>query len=416
MELRLPVDITSGRSQGADAFADPGADEMLEARCEEWSQAIADRAEALRRPLLDIASFGSVSSELELSERVVGNAPAEIRRFRPRRIKRLCVFFPSNNLLYSYILFGLIPSLYCDEVVIRPSSRSREATLEIHRQLSGLGGSNVRIADLTHRQYLAECATADTIVFTGRYEHMRSVAEAIPEAVPLLYFGSGPNPIVAGPDCDVREVAAKAVEARLYNGGQDCLCSDLVIAHESVIDLLVSALCDRLKRIPRAERARPGLTATAHHDDQGFTTGSEFLLKHAGRIVQGGAIDIAGKWIEPAVVRLPALAGTHPEELYSPILCVAPYSSADQVRDWFNSPAERERGMFASVFGEPALDSPLLGTAVNCGDRTAFEAEDGNEPFGGYGPKASAVVVGGAETAGPLLLSAVLGKEGAVRD
>ena len=57
-------------------------------------------------------------------------------RNNPPAIDRLSVFLPSNNVLYSYVLFGVIPSLYADRVDIRPSSRTRQTAVAVHQLLA----------------------------------------------------------------------------------------------------------------------------------------------------------------------------------------------------------------------------------------------------------------------------------------
>ncbi|WP_311137772.1 hypothetical protein [Streptomyces sp. I6] len=70
--------------------------------------------------LTRVATAQAATDEVLRSLRALSGAPWELLRNAPRRLGRLATFLPSNNLLYSYVLFGVIPSLYADEVRLRP--------------------------------------------------------------------------------------------------------------------------------------------------------------------------------------------------------------------------------------------------------------------------------------------------------
>ncbi len=118
----------------------------------------------------------------------------------------------------------------------------------------------------------------------------------------------------------------------------------------------------------------------------------------------------ADQWIEPTLVGIPALSGFHPPELLSPIVCATPYDDPGEIRRWLCSEPELARGMYVSVYGEPALPEPRIGTTVNCEPANPFDVEDGNRPFGGYGPQAGSCLSDGNLVGRPLLLSGELAR------
>src|SRR3954462_13660942 len=69
--------------------------------------------EELIAVLCEAATHRAAGDELPRAVRALAGAAAEVARWRPARQSRLVVFMPSNNVLYSYVLFGLIPLLYC---------------------------------------------------------------------------------------------------------------------------------------------------------------------------------------------------------------------------------------------------------------------------------------------------------------
>lgn len=379
--------------------------QTVEERARLWAQSLLAEGDKLIHLLTEVATRDSATDELHRSVRALMGAPWEITRSAPPAGRRIAVFLPSNNLLYSYALFGLLPSLYSEQVLIRPSSRTRSTVLRLHAHLGGLPGSRVHLADLSQREFLRECAGADAIVFTGRFENMSQIAEALRPAPPILMLGSGPNPVVVGPDADLAQAVPAIVAARLYNAGQDCLCPDLVIVHESRRAEFTEALAAEIARVPRGNRSQSGPHWSPLVYPDAFADAVAFLDAHREGVLTGGRVSAEESRIEPSVVRIAALQGFHPPELFSPIFCVASYGDPEEIRTWLTSEDELARGMYLTVFGESGLGEPRIGTTVNCGPHSAFDIEDGNRPFGGYGVRASARVSDGSIEGRPLLLS-----------
>ncbi|MGX1884855.1 aldehyde dehydrogenase family protein [Streptomyces sp. NPDC055287] len=401
------VHSASSGSQTIDAGLDLGHIEFL---CTTWAEWLLERSEDLLGLLTSMATRDSAVAELDSAITTLRGGRREAEQFSGHGGGRVCAFLPSNNVFYSYVLFGLMPGLWSDEVLIRPSARTRDVVLPLQDLLKDMPHNPVSLIDVSQRKFVELCRVARMVVFTGRYENLLSIREAIPADIPILGFGSGPNPVVAGPFADVSEVVRATVEARLFNGGQDCLCPDLLIAHTSLYPEIREELSAAFGRIPRAPREQSGLISPALFYDDAFDAAVEFIESHRGKVFSGGRIDVQSSWLEPTVLEFPHLSETHPPELFSPVLCLAAYADASEVRAWLESETETARGMYVSVYGEPALQDSVLGMSVNCGPRTAFDVEDGNQPFGGYGERASALWQKGEVVARPLLLSREAGR------
>ncbi|MER8199663.1 aldehyde dehydrogenase family protein [Streptomyces microflavus] len=385
---------------------DAGLDlDRVEFLCTTWANWLLERSEDLLGLLTSMATRDSAVAELDSAINTLRGGRQEAEQFSGHNGGRICAFLPSNNVLYSYVLFGLMPGLWSDEVLIRPSARTRDVVLPLQDILKDMPHNPVALADVSQRKFVELCGVARMVVFTGRYENLISIREKIPAEIPILGFGSGPNPVVAGPFADVAEVVRATVEARLFNGGQDCLCPDLLIAHASVYSEILEELSTAFGRIPRALREQSGLVSPNLFYDDAFKAAAEFVESNREKVACGGSADIQSSWLEPTVLEFPLLSEAHPPELFSPVLCLAAYANASEVRAWLESEEESVRGMYVSVYGEPALPDSVLGMSVNCGPRSAFDVENGNQPFGGYGERASARWQKGKVVARPLLLS-----------
>ncbi|WP_445282519.1 aldehyde dehydrogenase family protein [Streptomyces sp. DSM 118148] len=368
----------------------------------------------LHRVLTQVATAQAATDEHFRSLRALAGAPWEVLRSAPRRLGRLATFLPSNNLLYSYVLFGVIPSLYTDEVRIRPSARVASAAMAVHEILgphvSGLGGGHVLMKPVSQRRFLADCARSDAVVFTGQPDNGRTIASQLSGEALLLTFGSGPNPLVVGPEADTDAVCRAVLAARLYNSGQDCLCTDIVFVHRSLVREVVPRLAAALAEIGVRDRRDPATRVAPLVYPDAVQEAAAFLTAHREFTVHGGRVDLARQVVEPTLLHLPWQDAFHPPEFFSPVVLTMEYDDPKQITQWLHSAEESARGMYVSVFGEPALAGrSRIATSVVCEERITFDVEDGNRPFGGYGPLAGSVHRHGTATGRPLLLSAEAG-------
>lgn len=371
--------------------------------------ALLENREELLSVLTRVATRQAAGDEFFRSLRALSGAPWELSRNSPRQLGRLAAFLPSNNLLYSYVLFGVIPSLYTDEVRLRPSARVAPAAMAVHDILGprvrALGG-RFEMAPVSQKEFLADCARSEAVVFTGQPENAVTVAAQLPPDALFLSFGSGPNPLVVGPEADLDAVCRSVLAARLYNSGQDCLCTDVVFVHRSVSRGLVGRLADALGDVRVGDRRDPDTLVAPLVYPDAVEGAAEFLAGHQEFVVRGGGVDLDRAVVQPSLLHLPWQESFHPPEFFSPVVLTMEYDDPRQVERWLHSPEETARGMYVQVFGEPGLTGLRISTSVVGAERITFDLEDGNRPFGGYGLQAGHVRVGGAVTARPLLISA----------
>ncbi|MCX4764963.1 aldehyde dehydrogenase family protein [Streptomyces sp. NBC_01275] len=367
---------------------------------------------ALLAALETVTTASAAADEFDSALAALRGARAELDGHRPRNIAELGVFLPSNNILYSYALFALIPSLYASHIVVRPSRRVGEESRRIHHVITSdpafPARTAIELTDMTQRQFIARCAESEAVVFNGRPENAREVGGRLPDRTLFLSFGSGPNPIVVGRDAVLPVAAQDIVRTRMHNSGQDCLCPDVVFAHDEIADDLLTALREAVRAVPVGPLSDPATTVGPLCYPDAVEQTAEFLAAHRDRIREGGRADRGTGLIRPTLLDLAWDDSFLPPEFFAPVVCVMRYPTGADVVRWLNSPTERRRGMYVSVYGEPALHAPRVGASVTLDARTALDAENGNEPLGGYGPDASHVRHHGALTARPLLLSAEL--------
>ncbi|MBO8198040.1 aldehyde dehydrogenase family protein [Streptomyces smyrnaeus] len=359
--------------------------------------------------LTRLATYASARDELLRSLRAVAGAPWELARTGVPQLSRLSVVLPQHTALYSYVRHCLVPALYCDEVVVRPTPRIRETAYEVHRTVSrGLDpelAARIRFTDAAQRDFTPVCAESDAVVFTGSAETGRQLMTETGDGPLFLHFGYGPNPLIVGPRAEPAAACRAVLRARLHNSGQDRLCPDVLFVHRLRLDALVEQLRAELSVLTVGARRWPDAVLTALTYGEAVEGAARFLAEHADRVVAGGGADPERMQVEPSLLVFDEDPDFHPPQLAGPLFCVVPYEDPELLRAWARHPLELERGMYAAVLGEPRLTGRTLGTAVVLRDATPFDIEDGNQPFGGYGVRAAGVRREGRLIGRPLLLS-----------
>ncbi len=102
----------------------------------DYFERIAGHIEAHKNDLIDIlltiTDRRGALYEIESSLETLRGGQEEINREKPPLVNSLVIFYPTNVLLYSYILYVVVPSVYCKKITIRPSHRDNQITEKIH--------------------------------------------------------------------------------------------------------------------------------------------------------------------------------------------------------------------------------------------------------------------------------------------
>lgn len=382
----------------------------------------ADRLQALRRVrqyltenpgpvhelLCEISTHRAAGYEIEAAVKTLDGALAEVEKYRPARVPKLAVFMPSNVLLYSYVLYLLVPALYAERLVFRPSSQVKKQMIELHALLADQHGLPVEISTTSQRDFLQDrVEPADVVVFTGAYANAEQIRARLRPEQLFLFLGSGVNPFVVAPGADLARAVRDAVEIRTLNSGQDCLGPDLFCVHEDLLDEFVDALVTEVKALRYGPYTDPDADYGPIFYEGALEEAALYLARNRSRIVHGGAVDFRSRHVEPAV----AVGGEvtprfQLPEFFAPVFNVVGYRDEDTLAATLTTGVFTERALGASVYGAaPRLTEALRRRATVTEDATLLSIDDGNAPFGGFGRQANYISVGGELTAEPVLIS-----------
>ncbi|GAA2804792.1 aldehyde dehydrogenase family protein [Crossiella cryophila] len=366
-----------------------------------------ERRDEVLAILCEVSNHRTAVGELETAIRTLRGAEAEVTAHQPRLIGSAAVFMPSNIPLYAYVLYVLVPSLYCERVTFRPSAHIQSQLTRLHELLAKVHGLPVTLAASTQRQFTTgPVAGAELVLFTGTYANAERIRGQISEQQLFLYFGQGINPVVVGPDADVDLAVADAVDIRLINSGQDCFGPDVMFVHSSVRERFLDLLGKRIDELVFGSYDDPRADYGCMYYDQAFGFALEYLHRNSGHIVHGGQVELRARRLQPTVLCRELTRRSSYEELFAPIFNVVSYDDLDALHETLTTPFFEERAMGAMVYGNLPSTVELLARRHDVYQNTTLLSTDnGNEPFGGLGMLANYVAIGGRRIAEPLLVS-----------
>jgi betaine-aldehyde dehydrogenase len=223
----------------------------------------------------------------------------------------------------------------------------------------------------------------------------RSAAEVAVKHITLELGGK--NPFIVFPDVSPGEVAAAAVRGMNFTWqGQSCASTSRLFVHESIYDEVLSAVARLVREIrvgdPFAEDTQMGAinsksqyAKVMSYVDLGQSEGSRLVV--GGKRPSGAQFD-RGFWVEPTVFAdVKADSRIAREEIFGPILAVAPWSDLDQVITVANSV---EYGLTAAVWSNDIRNAL----------KTAKRIEAGYIWINGVGSHVRAMPYGGYKNSG----------------
>jgi len=172
----------------------------------------------------------------------------------------------------------------------------------------------------------------DLVFFTGSTNGGRFVMErAAKTLTPVILELGGKNPVIVDHSADLGLAARQIVNARMINGGQQCISPDIVLCAEQSVDSLIAECI--------ATAAKWYKTGGALSEDLGRSQSKMVNAKQLERVRKmvestDGEVVFGGKWdakslmMEPTIVRLPALRELRREEVeaetFGPVLWIVP--------------------------------------------------------------------------------------------
>jgi acyl-CoA reductase-like NAD-dependent aldehyde dehydrogenase len=243
-------------------------------------------------------------------------------------------------------------------VVLRPSELTPRSALDYARIL-GEAGLPPGVLDVVHgepaemAQAMLDDPRCRKLAFTGSTRVGRILMDGASRTITRLSLELGGNaPVIVLPDVDVRAVAQSAVTAKLRNAGQVCIAPQRFYVHASIVEAFAAAAEEALARevlghgLEATTTVGPLISASQRDRVARLVEGS--IAAGARCVVGGRAPERPGFFYEPTLLLdVPPDAPVMREEVFGPVLPIAPFTSLDEALERAN---DTEYGLAAFVW------------------------------------------------------------------
>lgn len=288
----------------------------------------------------------------------------------------------------------LAPALaWGNTVVLKPAEQS-PASATLLARLALEAGFPPGVLNVVHGfgpasvgEALVGDPAVDRITFTGETRTGRAIAvNAAANLTPVSLEMGGKGASIVFADADLDRAVDRSVQAAFSNAGQVCLAGSRLYVQREIHDEFLERFTARAGSLavgdPRDPATRIGPLSSLEH----FEKVRSYVLgvqEDGGKTATGGIGD--GWTVRPTVVvDAPPSAAIWREEVFGPVVTVAPFGSEDEAVGMAN---DTRFGLSAMVFTDNLHRAHRVSAALRAGTvwTNCFFVRDLRAPFGGVG-------------------------------
>ncbi len=297
-------------------------------------------------------------------------------------------------------------ALVCgDTIVWKPSTMtpltSMACTALLDRALSECGAPTgvhrLVVVGARDGQALVDSPDVALVSATGSERMGAEIAPRVAARMGrLLLELGGNNAAVVTPSADLELARRAIVFAAAGTAGQRCTTLRRVIAHEEVVDELVSGLRDVFARLEIGDPSAAGTLVGPLINESAYQEMAEALEQaqaDGGELIVGGGRRAAAgfanaHYVEPAIVRMPAQTELVRRETFAPILYVMTYRDFEDAIALHNGVPQ---GLSSSIFTRDQREAErfLAADGSDCGIVNVNIGTSGAEIGGAFGGEKS---------------------------
>ncbi|PHX91441.1 MAG: 2-hydroxymuconic semialdehyde dehydrogenase [Flavobacteriales bacterium] len=230
------------------------------------------------------------------------------------------------------------------------------------------------------------------ISFTGGTDTGKNIASiAAPMFKKISLELGGKNPTIIFADSDLEKAIKTTVKSSFMNQGEICLCGSRVFVERPVYERVKQSLLEAVNAMkvgdPLHENTQVGAIVSKQHFDK--VLAHIALAKKEGATVLCGGESVEpegfalGWYIKPTILEgLPPNCRTNKEEIFGPVISIAPFDTEDEVLAMANN---TEYGLAATLWTENLSRAHKMAQQLETGIVwiNCWLLRDLRTPFGG---------------------------------
>jgi aminomuconate-semialdehyde/2-hydroxymuconate-6-semialdehyde dehydrogenase len=305
---------------------------------------------------------------------------------------------PWNLPLYLFT-WKIAPALAAGCTVVAKPSELTPMTAYLFSKLCMEAGLPPGVLNVIHGlgpkagQAIIEHPEVTAISFTGGTvtgKKIAAIAAPMFKKVSLELGGKNPNIIFA--DCDFEQAVATSINSSFSNQGEICLCGSRILVERSLYQKFTDEFVKRVGALPVGdplqEKTRLGALVSEAHMNKVLSY-IALAKQEGGTILTGGKRVVVmgrcenGFFVEPTVITdLPQTCRTNQEEIFGPVVTIAPFDTEDEVIAYANS---NSYGLSATIWTENLKKAHRVAAHVKSGIIwvNCWLFRDLRTPFGG---------------------------------
>ena len=371
-----------------------------------------EQTEAIASALEDYETYNVVLDEIQRSADLLKNLDKN-QEFFSRRVNGVTTFLPLNQPLYATVCFGVVPALMASDVYLRPPTAMHNTYKKLNQIIDlETHFENLKISYAERGDYVKmRLSTTDVVIFTGQPHNAIALQKQFGNKILFILNGSGHNPLVVTETANVNRAVESTLRVVLYNQGQDCAGPNSILIHQSRLNefkaLLLQKLSDEVKELVGPYQNRENIVGPNTEPKHTLQVAEEFY-KNREFCIYGGQINPVTGLIWPSVFEKPLVKGPGLVEFFAPVMLLQPYENDSSLSLYFEDQLYYENAMYVTVFGESSYIKSLIDKGLHTKENILYNTdlhkyERGFNPYGGLGPNASCVFIGGRRIAGATL-------------
>lgn len=231
----------------------------------------------------------------------------------------------------------------------------------------------------------------DHIFFTGSPAVGKVVmAAAAKHLTSVTLELGGKSPTIIDASANLKQAARTIMWGKYTNNGQTCIAPDHIFVHASVKDAFVQECVAVLKECygdsAEQQMKSPNLARVVNERHTQRIAGLLSDARERGaNIVFGGEVSQSDCFIQPTLIEdIPEDARIQSEEIFGPLLPIAPYTDLDAVIERINAD-QKPLALYIWSKNESIIEKVLKRTSAGgtCINHCVVQFAHGNLPFGG---------------------------------